>query len=307
MVEFKRPMLAVKDKQIDRLLSQLVWPKRGSPKMDGIRGLVPNGVLCTRSLKTVGNRYTQARFSDKAYAGFDGELIVGKPYDFNVMQQTSSGTSRYTGEPDVHFYVFDDFSIDAPFSERLESARYRVARLAVPHIKFVPHEPIDDEAALMAYEERCLLRGYEGVMLRDPRGPYKQGRSTMIENWLVGVKRFEDGYCTIESVHEFTHNDNEATTNELGLTKRSSHKANKRLGGTFGGFTCLTDEGVRFSVGNGRGLDMATRARWWAMRAQLPGKRLKYNYIKVGTKVAPRLPSIIGLCDELGISREDEE
>ena len=40
---------------------------------------------------------------------------------------------------------------------------------------------------LQLYEERCLEQGYEGVMLRDPNGLYKFGRSTMREQGLIQV------------------------------------------------------------------------------------------------------------------------
>ena len=69
---------------------------------------------------------------------------------------------------------------------------------------------------------------------------------------LLKVKRFEDGEAGILAVEEQMHNGNEATTNELGRTQRSSHKENKVPMGTLGALVCKDVEtGIQFNIGTG--------------------------------------------------------
>ena len=126
----KRPMLAAKatDEELQALF------KRGhsfllSPKIDGIRALVVNGQLVSRTLKPIRNYHTQALFGRPELEGLDGELVVGNPWDKNLMQQTSSGVMSYDGKPPVKFIVFDRWDGgSARYDERLyhtlNSVRY---------------------------------------------------------------------------------------------------------------------------------------------------------------------------------------
>jgi len=107
----KRPMLAAKatDEELQALF------KRGhlfllSPKIDGIRALVVNGQLVSRTLKPIRNAHTQALFGRPELEGLDGELVVGNPWDKNLMQQTSSGLMSISGQPNVTFHVFDKWN-----------------------------------------------------------------------------------------------------------------------------------------------------------------------------------------------------
>lgn len=294
-MELQEPMLSAKEKLASKLLSLIRYPKLMSPKMDGIRCFVHGGIAYSRKLKPIPNQYVQWVLGHDRYNGFDGELIVGKPWDFNVMQQTMSGVMSRGDEPDFFFYVFDDFSVNGGFQDRLDSARVRIASSDESRLKHVPHTLVRNEKELLEYERKCLDRGYEGAMARTPDGPYKHGRSSMKENWLIAVKRFIDFEAEIVEVHEMMHNENEATVNELGRTKRSTHKANRSGLDTFGGFTARTREGVNFRCGGGKGLTASERARLWAIRDTLPGQWGKFESLPIGVKQKPRLPAFLGL------------
>ena len=60
-----------------------------------------------------------------------------------------------------------------------------------------------------------------------PDGPYKCGRSTVREGYLLKLKRFADGEAVILGCCEQMHNANAAQQDAFGRTKRSSHKDNK--------------------------------------------------------------------------------
>lgn len=294
----KEPMLAAKEPNIPKMLeyfeSRLPW--LASPKVDGIRAFNWKGVLYSRKLKPIPNKFVQRLFGRPEWHGLDGELVVGNPWDFNCMQQTTSGVMTHgSNESDVKWFVFDDFTEPGGYMERHGAVEVRVEASDDARLRFMRHSYIDTIEDLLAYEEKCLARGYEGVMGRALDGPYKQGRSSLPQGWLVAMKRFEDAEATILEVHEQLHNANEATVNELGRTKRSGHKANKHGKGTFGAATCITPAGVKFRCGNGKGLDNKERDRLWSIRDELPGQLLKYSFLNVGIKNAPRHPKWISL------------
>ena len=151
---------------------------------------------------------------------------------------------------------------------------------------------------LAAYEETCLAQGYEGVMIRRPLAPYKHGRSTLKEGFLLKLKRFTDAEATIIGFEEKMHNANEAKTNELGRTKRSSAKDGLVPAGVLGAFILRLPNGVEFNCGSG--LNDFQRKKWWtpAYKAALMGKLVKFKYQAHGTDVAPRSPIFLGIRDE---------
>ena len=91
-------------------LDKLKFPMYCSTKLDGIRAVVIDSIVYSRSLKPIRNKYVQHLFGKEEYNGFDGELIVGDVYAKDVFQKTTSGVMSEEGTPNVKFYVFDDFS-----------------------------------------------------------------------------------------------------------------------------------------------------------------------------------------------------
>jgi DNA ligase-1 len=287
-----KPMLASPAGELIRLPALL------SPKLDGIRCLIIDGVACGRSLKPLPNKHVQRLFGLGSYNGLDGELIVGSPTAKDVFQQTSSGVMSIEGEPDVYFHVFDDFLSNYPFARRLFAVQHQVNKSGglKKRLVNVVHNEILDAAQLSQFEEDYLAMGYEGVMLRAPDGPYKHGRSTAKEGWLLKVKRFEDAEAQVLGVTELMHNGNEAKRNELGQLERSSHKANK-MGKKMLGALQVRDvkTGVEFDIGTGFTSDQ--RQVLWAARANLVGKLVKYKSQPTGVKEKPRFPVFLGFRD----------
>jgi DNA ligase-1 len=265
-----------------------------SPKLDGIRCLIIDGVACGRSLKPIPNKYVQLLFGHHEFNGLDGELIVESPIAKDVFQVTTSGTMSIEGQPKVKFYVFDDFSHDAGFAKRLDTAFKRTRRHT--HFVHVQHDKVNREAAILTWEESYLAAGYEGVMLRHPDGPYKFGRSTAKEAWLLKVKRFVDAEAKVIGYTEAQHNTNEAKRNELGQLERSSHKAGK-VGKQMLGALIVKDlkTGVEFDVGTG--FTEAQRQLMWAHPSSLIGKVVKYKSQPTGVKDKPRFPVFLGFRD----------
>lgn len=275
----------------------LRFPLLLSPKLDGIRCLIINGVAVSRSLKPIPNKYVQRLFGRPEFNGLDGELIVGSAVDSMAFNQTSSGVMAADGEPEVTFWVFDDFTETGGFARRLHTARRRVQALSRRYrVSPVDHHEVHDEARLLHLEEHYVSLGYEGVMLRHPDGLYKHGRSTAKEGWLLKLKRFEDGEARVVGFTELMHNANEAKLNELGHLERSSHKAGKVGKQTLGALTVKDlKTGVEFEIGTG--FTASQRQELWNVGDNLLGRVVKYKSQPTGVKDKPRFPVFLGFRD----------
>lgn len=315
MAKFTKPMLAAKPdpEDLDALLPKLFEGGRqwlASPKLDGIRCSVQNGKLYSRKLKPIPNRLLQAVWSGVALEGLDGEIVVGSPTAADCFNRsTSTVMSRDKDTTGATFYVFDmPARDDLLFEERLAEAEYVVKDFNSQRVVHVKHTLVKTHAALLKYEEKMIGMGHEGIMLRDPDGAHKQGRSTLCEGGLIAVKRFVDAEAVIIDTYEQEENRNPKQVSELGTTKRSSHKANKVGKGTLGGFTVRMVEtkgegskessSVVFNLATGVGLTDAVRLELWQKRESLPGKLVKLRYQKIGTLIAPRIPIFLGFRDE---------
>lgn len=283
-----KPMLA---SPFDEAL--LKFPVLASPKLDGVRAIVRDGVVLSRALKPIPNKWVQQRFSHLEH--FDGELIVGASNHPDVLRTTTSGVMRVEGEPDVSFHVFDHVENHA----RLYTVRYDLLEEDTEiNVFVVPQHELMNTFELNAFEHEVLAEGYEGVMLRRPEAPYKFGRSTAREGYLLKVKRFHDTEFEIVGFEEEMFNANEATTSELGRTKRSSHKANKIPKGRLGALVLKYGD-TTFNCGTG--FNDAERENIWAERESYLGKLAKIKYFAHGIKDVPKLPSFLGVRDEMDV------
>jgi DNA ligase-1 len=289
-----KPMLAGKLDSLD----DVKWPVLATPKVDGIRCLITTDGPVSRKLKPIPNRYVrEALIHAGLPVGLDGELWVPGATCFG---DVSAAIMARDCEPRFEYLVFDHFGEpEDPYHVRaLRVARYcRIRELGWLR----PLEPVAcfTEGELLRFEEECLAAGFEGVMLRSPDGPYKFGRSTVREGYLTKWKRFEDAEALVVGYSELMHNDNEATVDALGHTKRSTHKAGKRPGGVLGKLICVPldappdyDPEIEFEVGGG--FTAAQRAELWAQRGDLPGRIVKYRHFPHGAKDKPRFPVFLG-------------
>lgn len=286
-----KPMLAATAKLQD--LANLHYPVYASAKLDGIRCLV-DPVLgpVSRTLKPIPNEFVRnslmASFTKHYVSHVDGELIVGPSTAKDVFQRTTSGVMTREGEPDFTYWIFDSFKYpDRPWSQRRASL-FNIGRIRVLDQQVCTS--VDDVLEL----EDCYLRaGYEGIMLRSPKGLYKFNRSTLKEQYLIKFKRFADSEAQVVGYEERMTNTNEQTRDERGYAKRSSHKDGKVPTGTLGALVCMSDEFCqRFNVGTG--FDDEQRAKLWKQRDRLIGRVVKFKHQSVGAKDLPRFPVFLG-------------
>lgn len=269
-------------------LRVLKYPVLASPKLDGVRAVVNERQLLSRSLKPIPNRYIADLLARPKLHGFDGELILGDPWGPTVYRDTVSAVMSRDGRPELRYYVFDLWGTPFNYEERWHELLRLTEKLTLP-VDLVESIVIENRAQLDEYEAAAVAKGFEGVMLRSPKAPYKHGRSTVSEGYLLKLKRFEDSEALVIGIEEEMHNANEAQTNELGRTKRSSAKGGLVGKGTMGALVVrdLTT-GVEFNIGTGFTAEDRARTDW-------VGKTVKYKHFPVGTKDKPRHPVYLGL------------
>lgn len=285
-----KPMLAAKLDSVD----DAKFPAMVSPKLDGIRAISTGNGLVSRTLKPIPNEFIQQRFASLP-PGLDGELIVGAPTGTGVMNATASGVMKKTGMPDATFHVFDKVC-EGPFMHRHNAARDMVAYWQSSEggtVKIVRHTHVHMIEELEDEEDFYIKQGYEGLMLRDLHGEYKFGRSGKKQGWLLKLKRWHDTEAVITGAVEEMANNNEATKDELGRTKRSSAKANKTGKGRLGALECILPNGVEFELGTG--FDAYHREWMWKDRVALIGQHVKFKYQEFTPAGVPRFPVFLGL------------
>jgi DNA ligase-1 len=300
-MSFRQPMLAV-DTSLMYLESLFVTTNDAfymSTKFDGIRGSVVDGVLVSRTLKFIPNYYIRSILSRPEFEGLDGELVVGAPCGEGVMSRSSSGVMSREGRPDFKFYVFDKHDLDGVFMDRHEYLQTRpwMGHPGAEFIELVDQHLVTSIDQVAELEERFVTEGYEGAILKWVASPYKQGRSTLRERYMMKLKRFKDSEGTVTGFEELMHNDNEATIDDRGYTKRSSHKDNKRPGNTLGKLVIQDLHRPEWTPKVGTGFDAETRKEIWDNQEQYLGKIAKYKYLPVGTLEQPRHPVFLGFRD----------
>lgn len=280
-------------------LQNLRYPIMVSPKIDGIRCHCWEGKAYSRKNKLIPNNHVQEVLKD-CMSGYDGELVVGSPTNPHCIDITKSGVMSQDGEPNFKLYLFDHYqSPFDKFEDRFRTLQVQTAVNRPAYIKLVPHEIASCYEELMNIEDRRVSQGFEGIMIRDPNGPYKEGRSTLREGWLIKIKRFVDGEAIITGAYEQETNLNESVINEVGKSKRSSHKENMMKNGHLGGFHVKDIETeIEFDLGGFLRVTKEQRKNMWKNFLGNPklyiGKIVTYKHFPVGAKDKPRHPIMIG-------------
>lgn len=319
-----KPMLAPLDDPMKNpdFFKKLRYPLDVSPKLDGWR-MIPRS-LPIIEVDADFNEYETGKYKEAAltrelnefpsiqvqqlYRGFtdlDGEITAGSPTAPGVYNRTQSHVSSCNKpHEDLQFHVFDCADpelAEHPFEYRLEHARALIMQyrkqnpiLELSQVYLVEHERVHNYDELIAVEARVLALGYEGLMMRDPYGPYKShARCTFNEGWIYKLKRFTDDEGRILGFEQGEKNENELETDERGYAKRSDAKAGKVLANTIG--KIIVDfYGVAIKVAPGT-LTHSEREYMFRNQEEFLGQFLKFRYFSYGIKELPRYARAIGM------------
>lgn len=288
MAKIKKPCLAgtIKDTSV------LKFPLLCTPKLDGIRCLSDNGRAKSRTFKDIPNKHIQSLFENMP-DDLDGELMLPN----STFGETSSAVMSQDGEPNIEFWVFDYIKdkLTKPYHERMTD----LGALKLPKFcKKVLPRVCNNEEELLGFEAQCLSQGFEGIMTRGLTSPYKEGRSSVKEGYLLKLKRFLDSEAEIVGYEEQMSNQNEAEEDAFGRTKRSHCQEGMVPAGMLGVFKVKDlKTGVEFEVGSG--LTHELRKTIWKDPDSYIGKIIKYKYQPYGVKDKPRLPIWLGFRDKM--------
>jgi DNA ligase-1 len=291
-----RPLLAA---QLDDA-GQVRYPVLVSAKIDGIRCVIHEGKALTRSLKAIPNHHIYQTLHN--LPAFDGELTVGEPNDPTTWNATSSAVMSHEGEPAFTYWVFDMADSPSVFQERLRRASALTGLYEKRGVKLLPHVLVRNASELLEQESVAVDAGFEGLMLRDPGGAYKHGRSTLREQILLKMKRFDHSEAVIVGYKERQEHIGEAKINALGKMERDSKKENLARAGDLGAFICQWHNprneligAPEFDVGSGYTADQ--RVRYWTKRDRLLGALIRIKHHGTTVEQKPRFPIFEGFRD----------
>lgn len=272
----------------------LKFPLLVTPKLDGIRCLKVKGQALSRKFLPIQNEFIRGWIEKNLPDGVDGELMVpGENFS------TAAGLiSRIKGEPNFRYHIFDYVAKDLtrPYALRMEDlATLNTAGVVGERVVRLLPKAATDLDILQHWEALFLEQGYEGLMARSPGSPYKCGRSTVLEGYLLKIKRFEDSEARILECIEGRSNQNEAGENAFGNTKRSTAKEGIVLRGELGSLKVVDlKTKVEFHIGFNHVKAAMDAKQAWKDRAKLLGRIIRYRYQVVGIKNAPRFPTFEG-------------
>lgn len=281
-----KPMLAAKYEEAKIHAHLAEGPLVMQPKIDGMRIVVSDERLpLSRSGKEYKQKHIRRWLQDHpSLIHMDGEAVAGHVYNPEVFRESMSGIRAEDGAAEFSFYAFDRFGEvgSRGYQERRASLEETIGRLGGIqeangyHARLVlcPQIIVNTIDEINVEEERLIALGWEGAILRNPRRPYKHGRSTAREGTLIKLKRFEDAEAIVVGYEPWYVNGNDAVQSPLGFTVRSAHQENltpiERLGVLK--VELLTDRSVKFGIGVMRGVTHADRDRMWVNRESLIGK-----------------------------------
>ena len=290
-----RPMLAVDAGDITKLR----YPRIASAKLDGIRCLKLNGKALSRSFKPIPNEYVRYMIENSGLPnGVDGELVLRDGSPFN---KVSSAIMSQEGSPDYVYKIFDyvvNGNIREPFIDRYHRLQ---DGLPLPRnfAEYLVHIVVDNSRELAEFEEAWISQGYEGVITRTIDSPYKCGRSTLKEQYMLKLKRFVDSEAIVIGWEEMERNTNPAFVGELGQTKRS-HASEGKIGAKLVGALIVEDIKTHIVHKLGSGFTMDDRASLYEMAMQGAFEKdrgwvVTYKYQLHGVVEKPRSPIFKGI------------
>jgi len=261
-------------------LDQIRYPVIATPKLDGVRCIAKDGVALSRTMKVIPNRYIQEVFKELDLHGLDGELMVHG--DFNEVQ---SAVMSVNGTPNFTYNVFDYWvKPHLAYSERLLKVDRVLRNSLSHHVDVVQAAVIDSAEEMQAVYDGYIAMGYEGAIVRDPSGPYKLGRSTLNQGYMLKLKPSMDDEAVIIGFKELMRNMDTSTKRQENM-----------VGANTLGALQVNYKGVLFDIGSG--FDDLQRKRLWDMRFSLTGTLVKFKYQELTANGVPRFPVFLGLRD----------
>lgn len=266
--------------------SQISFPCRAQPKLDGLRGRFTNGELFTRNGKKYHNfgkiieeaqalikKYLPSYISSNNFT-LDGELFTTQlPFEeiSGLCRKKTVDEKAQARLKLIRYHVFDCYAPENPTLTFNERSRLLFEMFDKAHnsknihsyscLVLVPTITLCDNNDVIKHHDKYVQEGYEGIMLRRGDSPYQFKRC----NDLLKFKMFKDDEFLICGFEEGT--------------------------GTFKGtviWKCKTKDGIIFNVTPSG--DLTERTRMLKEANKYIGKPLTVKYQELTNKGVPRFP-----------------
>ena len=189
-------------------------------------------------------------------------------------------------------------SLNETFHDRFLKLSELTKRLEpTGRVKLLRQDIVTNATELEEFYLDALSKGFEGAMYRKINSPYKCGRSTLREGYLLKIKPFDPDEAEIIGFNQGETNLNEALKDAFGQTKRSSAASGKVLTDKLGSFH-VRDMKTRVEFDCGTGLDDDQRKEIWANQRSYLGKIIRYKHQSVSADNVPRFPVFLSFRDK---------
>lgn len=210
------------------------------PKLDGVRMLVGRheGKLLMLS-RTGKHVHHLPHILEELQWLKEGEFLDGENYNGSITFEEITGMCRTTLESsasikDLHliqFHAFDMFNLSnlaEPFTKRLKRMEAAFGTRSFKCIHMVPTKLIETGELVQQYHSTFVQAGYEGIMIRDRKGPYTLAERS---NKLLKYKSFQTEEYRIVGAEEARGKDKgtvvwicqTATGQTFGVRPRGTH------------------------------------------------------------------------------------
>lgn len=261
------PMLA---QSYDKHASKISYPAFVQPKLDGHRciAIIQDGkcTLWSRTRKPINSMPHIERSLEKMY-GMNTVILDGELYNHDYRDHFEDLTSLIRqskpmpGHEKVQYYVYD-MIVDGSFESRKRQldALASVTTSSEPVVVVATNE-VDDEEGMIAAFGVYLEAGFEGLMVRNKNGDYKNKRSYDLQK----VKVMADAEFEVTDV-----------------TEGKGKMAGKAM------FHCKTADGGEFRVKMMGKLDDLTH--YLDHKDEYIGRQLTVKYQNLSADGIPRFP-----------------
>lgn len=287
-----KPMLATND-QID--LDEIPYPQMASIKLDGIRCIFKQGKMLSRKFKEIQNKQLQKKFEflkkwskDNPNRVLDGELYT---HDIPFPELSGIVRQKDCDPKGIRYHIFDLYSTEKqfPFIERNNQLNSFTDMFFGQPIHPVQQWMVSSPNEVRKLYKEVLNKGYEGLMLKNPEGKYKCGRTTVRENLMYKVKPYQTFDRVILGIVQATEVNKDAPKkkNELGRSVTSKKKGDRHLIPKACSFTVpFGQHKLDVSIA----LSDSYKKYIWENQEKYLGKYIEFKGLMIGAKDLPRHP-----------------
>ena len=310
-----KPMLAP-NQMVD--IQKLPYPLLASYKIDGVRGLITNGKILSRSLKLIPNKQIQEKFKSltaiETDTYIDGEFYnpnipfqaivsCAMTQDYNnpeaiknwnkLCEKYDINISREEAFQGIKLYIFDRVKLsnpDEPFNCRFRWVK-NIYTLNYPKLtEIVKQKTVNTHVEAEEYYEEALKWGCDGLILRSSAGRYKYNRATLNEGLIFKLKPYITFDAKIIKIIQATKVDPtaEKKINELGRSVTSKKKGDRILINKACDFVVMHEGKNELKVSIAM-TDKEKREVWENQQSYI-GRYIEYKGLEVGAKDLPRHP-----------------